>query len=142
MGYTFTGERQVRTFTCDCCGTEAERTWAYIERDGEALAVFFASCYHHADGPEIYFDVILGTWGTDDHSDHFTFGARYGAVTGLPEAACSLVTGGAAAPDSAIYGTKLDRAAALAHPRITEFWEVVDFLIETDPVVTNFIASH
>ncbi|WP_052442896.1 hypothetical protein [Streptacidiphilus neutrinimicus] len=142
MGYTFTGERQVRAFECGCCRTQADRTWAYLDRDGEPCAVFFASCYHHQGSPEIYFDVILGTWGTDDQSDHVTFGARYGAVQGQREPACSLVTGGAVAPDSAIYGTKLDREGALAHPRLAEFWQIVDFLIEHDPVVSDFIAAH
>ncbi|MHA6762386.1 hypothetical protein [Streptacidiphilus sp. PAMC 29251] len=142
MGYTFSGERQIRTFICDCCGTDADRTWAYLDHEGEPFAVFFASCYHHQSGPEIYFDVILGTWGTNDHSDHVTFGARYGAVEGQREPACSLVSGAAVAPDSAIYGIKLDRTAALAHPRLADFWQVVDFLVEYDPVVSRFIGAH
>jgi hypothetical protein len=142
MTYTFAGERHERQFPCQCCDSTVDRTWAQLNRDGVVRAIFYASCYHHTAGGEIYFDVIIGTWGTGDVSDHVTFGCRWGALEGHTVPMCSLTAGGGVFDDGPIWGTKLDRAAALEHPLLPEFWEMVDFLLESDPVVTAFVGSH
>lgn len=142
MVLTFSGERHQRQFPCQCCDSVVDRTWSQLSRDGVARAVFYASCYHHAAGGEVYFDVIIGTWGTGDFSDHVTFGCRRGAVQGYDQPMCSLTTGGGVFGDSPIWGTKLDRPAALQHPLLPEFWEMIDYLCLNDPVVAPFIASH
>src|ERR1044071_146705 len=121
MVLTFSGNREVRQFPCQCCESSVDRTWARLDRDGVMRAVFYASCYHHTAGGEVYFDIIIGTWGADGGGDRVTFGCRCGAVDGRDEAMCSLTTGGGVFDDSPLFGTKLDRPAALNHPLLPEF---------------------
>lgn len=142
MTLTFSGDRQVRQFPCQCCESTVDRTWAQLASDGVTRAVFYASCYHHAAGGEVYFDVIIGTWGENDPTDHVTFGCRWGAVEGHDQPMCSLTTGGGVFGDSPLFGTKLDRAAALSSPLLPQFWEMVDFVLVNDPVVAPFVNSH
>jgi hypothetical protein len=125
--------RRVHTQACSCCGAAIERSSSLVQRDGTAYAVYFASCYAH--GNEAFLDVVLGTWGRPDASDHVTFGCRIGAVDGASEPPCSLVTGGELAVDDALFGAKLTRDDALQHPRLPDFWAVVDFVLEADPTV-------
>lgn len=142
MALSFSGDREVRQFPCQCCDSTVDRTWAQLDDDGLTRATFFASCYHHAQGGEVFFDVIIGTWGTDDVSDHVTFGCRWGAVEGHDQPMCSLTTGGGVFDDGPIFGTKLDRPAALKSPLLPEFWGMVDFLLLNDPIVVPFVNSH
>jgi hypothetical protein len=65
-----------------------------------------------------------------------------GPVEGEPAPVASLVRGGDVAPDSRIYGRKLDRDAALAHPRLREFWNVVDLVLEHDDRVNQHIYGR
>lgn len=131
--------RQVRQFTCSDCGGKADRTWANIYDGAVAVAVYFASCYHHQGVHEAFIDTILGTWGSGDSSDHVTFGCRVGPVTGSPDPAATLVNGGAMAPDSPIFGRKLSRDEGLAHPRLAELWAIVDTILERDELVRRHL---
>lgn len=142
MSLSFAGERQVRRFPCQCCNSTVDRTRAQLSEGGVARAEFYASCYHHTAGAEVYFDVTIGTWGTGDFSDHVTFGCRWGALEGHNQPMCSLTTGGGVFDEGPIWGTKLDRPAALAHPLLPEFWDMVDYLLLNDPVVAPFVNSH
>ena len=111
--------RQVREFVCQCCNTPADRTWANIYEGDAALAVYFASCYHHNGVHEVWIDAILGSWGHDRFDDHITFGCRVGPVVGSPTPAATLVNGGEVAGDSPIFGRKLSREEGLSHPRLS-----------------------
>lgn len=42
---------------------------------------------------------------------------------------------GAAAPDTAIFGRKLSRDEGVGHPRLSEFWAIVDTILERDELV-------
>jgi hypothetical protein len=134
--------RQIRQFACDCCHAQAQRTWAemYDDATDQAVAVYYASCYAHDDGVrEAWIDAIVGTWGEDTVNDHVTFGCRVGPVADSPDPAASLVNGGEVAPDSPIFGQKLSREEGLAHPRIDEFWQIVDTILEHDELVREHI---
>ncbi|WP_093619393.1 hypothetical protein [Actinoplanes philippinensis] len=131
--------REVRDFVCQCCGGAADRTWAHVNDDNGAAAVYFASCYHHNGVHEAWIDAILGTWGDDRHDDHVTFGCRVGPVQGSPAPAATLVDGGAVAPDAPIFGHKLSRAEGLAHPRLADFWRLVDTVLEKDELVRRHV---
>jgi hypothetical protein len=133
------GSRQVREFVCQCCDAQADRTWANIYEGDTALAVYFASCYHHDGVHEAWIDAILGTWGQDRFDDHITFGCRVGTVAGSPAPAATLVNGGEVAGDSPIFGRKLTREEGLTHPRIAEFWQVVDVILERDDLVRRHV---
>ncbi|MEU7929579.1 hypothetical protein [Micromonospora sp. NPDC049107] len=112
--------RRVREFVCQCCDTQADRTWANIYEGDTAFAVYFASCYHHDGVHEAWIDAILGTWGQDRVDDHITFGCRVGPVVGSPAPAATLVNGGEVGGDSPIFGRKLSREEGLRHPRIAD----------------------
>jgi len=133
------GSRQVRHFVCQCCNNEADRTWANVYDDGTALAVYYASCYHHDGVHEAWIDAILGSWGENRFDDHVTFGCRVGPVMDSPAPGATLVNGGEVAPDSPIFGQKLSREEGLSHPRLGEFWRVVDTILERDDLVRRHI---
>lgn len=54
-------------------------------------------------------------------------------------AAATLRNGGALAPDSPIFGRKLSRVQGLSHPRLAEFWHVVDTVLEHDQLVRHHV---
>ena len=128
--------REIRHYTCDCCQAPIERVWNFIYRDDIPRAVYFANCYHHARQPhDVWMDVVIGTWGESDATDHVTFGCRVGPVVDSPAPAATLVDplhGQGGAP---LNGQVLSRAAALTHQQLPEFWEVVDFVLMNDPTV-------
>ena len=51
------------------------------------------------------------------------------------ELAASLVDAASVAPDSALFGDKLSRERARDHPQLAAFWEVIDFVVDADPLV-------
>lgn len=129
-------QRQLREYECSCCNTPIERTWNFVYRSGDAYAVYFANSYHHKGQPhETWIDVILGTWGGDTCEDHVTFGCRVGPVADSPEPAATLVQARSDGTGGEIHGATLSREEGLAHPRLPEFWQVVDFVLESDPSV-------
>jgi hypothetical protein len=46
---------------------------------------------------------------------------------------------GAARSYQRLFGRKLDRDEALSHPRPSEFWTVVDWLIVNDPLLHEHV---
>jgi hypothetical protein len=139
MALTIGEDRRVYPHTRRRCGGEHETAVGYVYRDGDAHAVYFASCYPHHG--EVWIDVILGTWGAGTDDDHVTFGCRFGPVDGQPGPACSLVQAASVRADSPLFGTKLDRAAALAHPWLAQFWDVVDLVLLEAPAVRALASS-
>lgn len=122
--------------TCRHCGEPMTRVRGFVHRDGDAYAIYFASCYHH-DGHEVWIDAVFSPTWADGVNDHYTFGCRVGAVGGQSEPAATLVTAAAAFSDSATFGHKLTRDEALAHPMIGEFWALVDHVLTKDPIVST-----
>lgn len=133
MTYSFSGEPTVDRRRCPDCGTEHESVTGFVLKDGSAHAVYYADWYPHSK--EAFVDVVLGPWREPDYPDQVTFGCRLGPVEGQDGPAASLVTGGASKSDHALFGTKLDREAALQHPMLTEFWDVIDWLVVNDPTL-------
>lgn len=56
--------------------------------------------------------------------------------------AATAVDAARVAPDGPLYGHKLTRAEALSHPRVKEFWEVVDLIVLNDPLVHQHHYGH
>ncbi|GAA2741774.1 hypothetical protein GCM10009868_09090 [Terrabacter aerolatus] len=107
-----------------------------LAHDGVALGLpdglharFSAFEYDHA-APEVFVEVTFGRTHRGAFHPDETFAARYGSVEGLHEPACSLVTGGLVAPPDAPLGRRLTRDEALLHPRLDQFWEVNDLVLE------------
>jgi hypothetical protein len=123
---------------CECCGGPRTVVTGFVHsRDGGTLAAYIASLYPAGDKheTEAWIDGILGTWGTDDASDHVTFGAH------CRREGCMLVQAAQGDPDpeiESIYGRRLSREEGLAHPWIGAFWDVIDAVLIDDPVVAGF----
>ena len=79
--------------------------------------------------------MILGSLEEPDYANNVTFGCRMGEVENSDEPAATVVEGGAVRSDSAIFGKKLGREAALSHPRLRDFWDVVGWLVVNDPML-------
>ncbi|MFF7598877.1 hypothetical protein [Streptomyces mirabilis] len=60
-------------------------------------------------------------------------------MAGQTTPASTVVTAGLANPDGPLFGLKLDREAALQHPRLSDFWAASDFVLEHDPLVRGHI---
>lgn len=142
MLLTFGPDRQERSFTCECCKAPIDRTWCFIYKEETPYALYYANCYHHVDQDhDAWIDVIFGTWGkgVDAMTDHVSFGCRVGPVPGQAEPAATLVSAGTIYPDNPLWGDKLDREAGLQHPRLVEFWTVIDFVLESDRLVRGHL---
>ncbi|WP_018801936.1 hypothetical protein [Salinispora arenicola] len=59
-----------------------------------------------------------------------------------PLPAATAVDAASAAPDGPLFGQKLSCEQALAHPRINDFWQVMDFIVETEPLVHEHLYGH
>jgi hypothetical protein len=141
-GYT------VADSTCDCCGGQRRQARGFVHKhDVGKYAIFFATCYHHDGIHEAWIDVISDDeWGVDHLSTpcdrRVTFGCRVGPVEGNPLPACSLVDAASVAPDDPFYGHKLSRPEALGHPLLPQYWEVVDHLLEMEPMVHDHLYGR
>jgi hypothetical protein len=109
-----------------------------LDRDAP-FAIAHIEGHRHGEVPEIYFTCTIGSsWDNDDHKDNVTFACRYGKVSGQEEYACTLVD----VPKtyvSPLAGKKLTRVDGLEHPKINEFWHIVDFLIDSDLTIHDFL---
>lgn len=130
---SFDGDPRVEVESCASCGDEHQTVTGFVLQDGTAYAVYFADW--HPRRSEAYIDVTFGSFEAPGYADHVTFGCRVGPVPSQAAPACSLVAAAVTRPDQPILGRKLDRDGALAHPRLGEFWTVVDWLIVNDPVL-------
>jgi hypothetical protein len=125
--------RQVVHEECAHCGTPQTRVTGFVLRDGDAYAIYLASCYHH-DGHEVWIDAIFSpTWEEEVH-DRYSFGCRVGSIDG-GDVAASMVDAAGIWDDSPMYGRKLSREDGLAHPQRDEFWALVDHILVNDPDV-------
>jgi hypothetical protein len=133
MQLAFDG-RTVRTKSCSSCGEDFEHVTGYLKDQDGAYAVYFAACHGHP-GHEAQIDVVLGTWGTDQPAnDHVTFSCRL-----RPEGASADDATLATTSDSRALGERLTRADALRHPKVDDFWTVIDFLAASDPTIKESV---
>jgi hypothetical protein len=137
------GTRLSTTFTCDDCGATATRFAAYIYDDSTMTRVswYLASCYNHNDRHEAYIDAVLGTWVPEDSDDHVTFSCRVGSVENSDMPACTLVDA-RRGPDQTFKGRTMTREEGLSHPRLGDFWNVVDTVLANDINVNWHVYGH
>lgn len=124
--------------SCDCCGAVSTRLSVFVADDERSRAAALAYCSPpHGDQPsEIWIDVVLGTWGSGDASDHVTFGCRYGPIEGQQTDACTVTDAARFANEGGtILGHRLTREEALSHPWLAEFWGVVDLVLTQVPQI-------
>lgn len=127
---------------CADCGTHYVLVKAFVARDEVALAVTFTALHVHDGIHEAWIDAILGTFGEDRTDDHVTFGCRIGPVQGQVDPAATLVDAAQPYSERPIWGRKLSREEALKHPRLAEYWEVVDYVLVSDPTVEHHVYAH
>lgn len=123
---------------CGHCGQEIALVTGFVYRDGDAYAVYYASC-HQVDGPEVWIDGVFSPTWADGVDDHLTFGCRVGCVDGGASCAASLVDAASAWGESPEFGHKLSRQAALEHRLLDEFWALVDHVLVHDVLVRNHL---
>lgn len=128
----------VTEHACDHCSQPFQRVHGYVYRNGDAHAVYIASCYHH-DGHEVFVDAVFSPTWKDEADDHITFGCRVGPVAGQPDPGASLTSAATAFSDRPLFGRKLTREDALDHPLLGDFWALVDHVLVHDPVVRNHV---
>lgn len=115
---------------CPDCGGRRVCHAGTVEGLPDGLAARFRAYeYDHAE-PEVFVEVTFGRTRVVGFRPDETFAARYGAVDGQHEPACSLVPGGMTAPPQARLGRRLTREEALEHPRLDQFWAVNDLVLE------------
>ena len=132
-------ERDVSARRCDACGRDFTLVKAFVYRRGVPHGIYLAACHEHEGVREAWIDLILGTFGEDNSSDHVTFGARVGPVDGQDEPAATLVQAAIPYGDWQIFGQKLSREEALKHPLLPVCWEVVDFVLLEDTTVNAHV---
>ncbi len=118
-----------KTILCPDCQQHYARVTGYVSRGPVSLAAYYAVCHGHPDH-EVSLDLMLGTWGTDDMSDHETFSCRIrpdGAMVVDPFVTLSLDPKAEDLP--AIFGRTVSREEALRHPLLRQVWQVVDALV-------------
>lgn len=89
VALAFDGLPNVCDQTCPSCGRAYQWVTGFIERDGDAFAVYYAQCHGHGDEAEAWVDVVVGSWNEPDYTDHATFSCRViqaGAVRRCREA--------------------------------------------------------
>lgn len=138
----FEPDRTVREMTCPNCQRPYRLVTLFIDRDGEAHAICYASLHTHGDVHEAWIDAALGSWNDGEGADRVTFGCRVGPIAGQTEPAASLVLGGIPFGDAPILGKRLPREEALVHPWLSDYWELVDFVLLMDPDVHIHVYGH
>ena len=141
MALTFDEASDVTENECDQCGATFTLVKSLINDAGGAHAVAFSALHHHDGQHEAWIDAILGTFDKDC-SDHMTFGCRVGPIDGSPEPAATAVQAATPYGDRPIWGHKLSRDEALEHERVGEYWQVVDFLLEHEPVIRAHVCGR
>ena len=126
---------------CRDRGSTSRLLRLFVHRDGDAHAICYVALHRHAGNAEASFDCILGSWDEDD-PDRITFGCRVGQVVGQTEPAASLVSGAIPYSERTIWGKKLTREEALVHPRLQEYWEVVDYLLVNDREIHSHVHTR
>jgi hypothetical protein len=138
----FIQDTTVTETTCECCGAVRSVVRSFVGDDQMTTATVIAYCYppHLNDAGEIWVDAILGTWGDDQVEDHVTFGCRFGPLANGEESTCSLTDAAQFDDPRPIYGERLTREQALVHPRLGDFWSIVDVVFTTDPTIGDHRA--
>jgi hypothetical protein len=133
-------ERGIATARCLDCKTGYRVVTGFIYRDGDAFAVHKSALHRHGGQREAWIDVTFGPWETDVSDDRVTFGCRIGPFGEAGANAAALVPGAAAYSEAGLFGRKLSRNEALEHPSLSDFWSVVDFLVEHDADIAGHLA--
>jgi hypothetical protein len=94
----------------------------------EIYCVVFQEFHAHRTEKSAYVDATFGKFETDNEPGHITFTAQYS------ETDDGMAWGLLKSPRvSEFLGKRLSRTEALKHPKITAFWDIIDFISLNDP---------
>lgn len=142
MNLALDGESTIERSTCGECGAEFLLVKSFVLNAEGPHAIAFTALHHH-QGSEAWMDVVFGSFEADSpHDDRITFGCRVGAVEGSREPGATAVDAAIPYRDSPTFGHKLSREEALAHARLQDFWETVDFLLTDEPTINHHVYAH
>lgn len=132
----FDGARESRTVECAHCQRQVRRVMRSITIDhSSTFGICFASLHEDEDAKEGWLDVILGTFGEGGLSDHVKFGCRVTPASGSNGPVIAAVDAASAFAYQPVMGQRLTREQALSHPRLEDFWAIVDLMLLLDPEV-------
>lgn len=136
------GGSRIEEHACDDCGAAYLLVRSFV-LDAVGPHAFALTALHDHGGPEAWMDVAFGSFdGGASREERTTFGCRVGQVVGSDEPAATAVAAALPYPDSPTLGRKLSREEALAHPRIADFWAVVDLVLVHEPSVNHHLYGH
>ena len=131
----FDRDTETRTVECAHCHRQIRRVMRYITSErGGTFGVCFASLHETNGVKDGWLDVILGAFGDGSSPDHVTFGCHVTPSSGA-DLVVSAVDAASAFTYQPVMGERLTRDRALSHPRIADFWAVVDLMLLSDPEV-------
>lgn len=119
--------------SCPDCGGKRTFLSGGLIQDQKAVGLYSMHLYRHGGEREAFLTVSFGDHGVDSDSgpaDTVTFGARFGQTVGTEGPAFSAVNAKELSPPTELYGRRVDRDEALAHPWIGRFWDACDVLAD------------
>jgi hypothetical protein len=122
-----------------CCGGLTVRLTRFVERDGDAFAVYYAMYSNNHPDNELAMLVSLGPWGESDAPEDRA--AFYCTVRVAADPYEVMLGDAAASPWSGakLMGTLLSREGARAHPWKATAFEVLDEACARDPGLIGFL---
>lgn len=137
---TFDGDRVVEDHYCDACGHDYRSIVDFLLRDGDAWAIVRAQLHRHDGDAITYVQATFGSLWDEHATDKVTFASRIGPVEGYGGNEAGLLDAEEVEAGSSVFGAQLTREQALEHPRVTEFWELLDWLALEDPDIAENVA--
>jgi len=109
-------------YHCQRSGAAYRLVAGYVNDERGPHSIHWAACHPHPEH-RVYLDVLIGRWWTDGASEPVTFSCEVHEDGSMTQDA-SLATPG----EGELFGRKLRRDEALAHPWAATFWQVVDLV--------------
>ena len=125
--------------TCECCGTEKNRVWGFVSRNGDAHAVYYALLNVTEDEPRVGLTLSVGPWWEDTDPSNRSWvhlnvwSEDDGVHMNIRDP-----------KESNFYpwpkgGKPLNREDAKASSIIQEIWDVADYVVDSDPAVSSYL---
>ena len=124
--------------TCECCGGTSTSLTRFVNKDGDAFAIYYASFSDNHPESAVIGVISIGSWGSDGiPPDRVAFPFRLwqneeNFNVGLTNADESPWNG------IKLLGRMLDREEALSHPWIEDVFHITDHITADDTEVINF----